>query len=249
MNFQDKVVLITGGSQGIGLEMCKKFSKAGAKVMILDINYEKADKVAQEINDNNGYAKAFKTDVTKMDLVQETINTIVEDYGTPDVLINSAGIASSKKFMETTEADFNLIMDINLRGIFNTCKSVVPIMIEKKQGRIINIASIAGKRGGGIFGTSIYATSKAAVIGLTKALARELGEYGITTNAICPGPINTSMIEDFKGPEREKFIEGIPLRRIGQPEDIANFALFLASSMASYVNGEISDVDGGIMLD
>ena len=151
--------------------------------------------------------------------------------------------------MDSNEEDWDRIMNINLKGAFNTCRSVFPAMVAQKHGKIINIASVAGKRGGGIFGNTLYAASKAGVIGLTKGLAREGGPHGINVNAICPGPTNTEMIKDFTGEKRKNFLNTIPLRRFGEPEDVANMALFLASDMARQITGEISDVDGGIMLD
>jgi len=249
MDFKDKVVVVTGGAQGIGRAICLRFAHADAKVIILDINKEMAKKVRDEIKGKGLNAIAYKADVSNFTDIKVIFDEIIANHGKIDVLINNAGIVSTKTFIESSEEDWEHIMDVNLKGAFNTCSSVFPAMVAQRRGKIINIASIAGKRGGGIFGNTLYAASKAGLIGLTKGLAREGGPYGINVNAICPGPTNTAMIAGFTGKKRENFLNSIPLRKFGEPEDIANMALFLASDMAKHITGEISDVDGGIMLD
>jgi 3-oxoacyl-[acyl-carrier protein] reductase len=249
MDFKNKVVVVTGGGQGIGRAICLKFALANGKVIIIDMNEETAKKVKKEIKEKGFDAVAYKGDVSNAEDIKTIFNEILSHYGRVDVLINNAGIVSTKAFLDSNEEDWDHIMNINLKGPFNTCSVVFPAMVAQKHGKIINIASIAGKRGGGIFGNTLYAASKAGVIGLTKGLAREGGPYGINVNAICPGPTNTAMIEGFTGEKRENFLNTIPLRRFGEPEDVANMALFLASDMARQITGEISDVDGGVMLD
>jgi 3-oxoacyl-[acyl-carrier protein] reductase len=249
MDFKNKVVVVTGGGQGIGRAICLKFALANGKVIIIDMNEETAKKVKDEIKEKGFDAVAYKGDVSNAKGVKRIFDEILANYGKVDVLVNNAGIVSTKSFMDSNEEDWDRIMNINLKGAFNTCRSVFPTMVAQKHGKIINIASIAGKRGGGIFGNTLYAASKAGVIGLTKGLAREGGPYGINVNAICPGPTNTAMIEGFTGEKRKNFLNTIPLRRFGEPEDVANMALFLASDMARQITGEISDVDGGVMLD
>lgn len=249
MDFTDKVVVVTGGGQGIGRAICLIFAQANAKVIIIDKNKRTAKKVRDEIKEKGFRAFAYPSDVSNTNDIKVVFNEILADYGRVDVLINNAGIVSSKSFVDSTEEDWDSITNTNLKGAFNTCSIVFPEMVAKKQGKIINIASVAGKRGGGIFGNTIYAASKAGLIGLTKGLAREGGPYGINVNAICPGPTNTSMLDGFTGEKRENFRKSIPLKKFGEPEDVANMALFLASDMARHITGEISDVDGGIMLD
>lgn len=249
MDFKGKVVVVTGGGQGIGRAICLRFAHANAKVIILDINKEMAKKVRDEIKGKGLNAIAYKADVSNFTDIKVIFDEIIANYRKVDVLINNAGIVSTKTFIESSEEDWDHIMDVNLKGAFNTCSSVFPVMVAQRRGKIINIASIAGKRGGGIFGNTLYAASKAGIIGLTKGLAREGGPYGINVNAICPGPTNTAMIAGFTGEKRENLLNSIPLRRFGEPEDVANMALFLASNMAKHITGEISDVDGGIMLD
>jgi len=249
MDFINKVVVVTGGGQGIGRAICLKFALANGKVIIIDMNEETAKTVKDEIKKKGFNAVAYKGDVSNAEEIKSIFNEILAKYGRVDVLINNAGIVSTKAFLDASEEDWDRIMNINLKGAFNTCRSVFPAMVAQRHGKIINIASIAGKRGGGIFGNTLYAASKAGVIGMTKGLAREGGPYGINVNAICPGPTNTAMIEGFTGEKRENFLNTIPLRRFGEPEDVANMALFLASDMARQITGEISDVDGGVMLD
>jgi NAD(P)-dependent dehydrogenase (short-subunit alcohol dehydrogenase family) len=249
MDFKNKIVVVTGGGQGIGRAICLKFALANGKVIIIDMNEETAKTVNHEIKEKGFDAVAYKGDVSNAEEIKSIFNEILAKYGRVDVLINNAGIVSTKAFLDASEEDWDRIIGINLKGAFNTCRSVFPAMVAQKHGKIINIASIAGKRGGGIFGNTLYAASKAGVIGLTKGLAREGGPYGINVNAICPGPTNTAMIEGFTGEKRRNFLNTIPLRRFGEPEDVANMALFLASDMARQITGEISDVDGGVMLD
>ena len=249
MDFKNKIVVVTGGGQGIGRAICLKFAFANGKVIIIDMNEETAKTVKDEIKEKGFDAVAYKGDVSNAEDIKSIFNEILANYGRVDVLINNAGIVSTKAFMDVNEEDWDRIIGINLKGVYNTCHSVFPAMVAQRHGKIINIASIAGKRGGGIFGNTLYAASKAGVIGMTKGLAREGGPFGINVNAICPGPTNTAMIEGFTGEKRKIFLNTIPLRRFGEPEDVANMALFLASDMARQITGEISDVDGGVMLD
>ena len=249
MDSKNKVVVVTGGGQGIGRAICLKFALSNGKVIIIDMNEETAKKVKDEIKEKGFDAAFYKGDVSNAKGVKTIFDEVFANYGRVDILVNNAGIVSTKAFLDANEEDWDRIMNINLKGAFNTCRSVFPAMVAQRHGKIINIASVAGKRGGGIFGNTLYAASKAGVIGLTKGLAREGGPYGINVNAICPGPTNTEMIKDFTGEKRKNFLNTIPLRRFGEPEDVANMALFLASDMARQITGEISDVDGGIMLD
>ena len=230
MDFKNKVVVVTGGGQGIGRAICLKFALANGKVIIIDMNEETAKKVKDEIKEKGFDAVAYKGDVSNANDMKTIFDEILSNYGRVDVLINNAGIVSTKAFLDSNEEDWDRIMNNNLKGPFNTCSVVFPAMV-------------------GIFGNTLYGASKAGVIGLTKGLAREGGPYGINVNAICPGATNTAMIEGFTGEKRKNFLNTIPLKRFGEPEDVANMALFLASDMARQITGEISDVDGGVMLD
>ena len=249
MDFSSRVVVVTGGGQGIGRAICLGFAQANATVIIIDVNSEAATAVRDEIKSRGAEATFYHADVSDPAKITSVFDDIVKKYAKIDILINSAAVIGTKAFIESSEEDWNRIISVNLTGVFNTCRAAFPVMVNQRYGKIINIASIAGKRGGGIFGNTLYATSKAGVIGLTKGLAREGGPYGINVNAICPGPTNTSFIAGFTGEKMEKMRDSIPLKRFGEPEDVANLALFLASDMARHITGEISDVDGGIMLD
>jgi 3-oxoacyl-[acyl-carrier protein] reductase len=194
-------------------------------------------------------AEAYKVDVSRLEQIKDVFQKIIDGFGKIDILVNNAGVVSPRPFLETDEKEWDLIMGVNLKGVYNTCFAVLPHMTGKKYGKIVNIASIAGKTGGGFFGNTIYGISKAGVIALTKGVAREAGPFGINVNAICPGPIETQMLADCPQEVRERILSGVPLRRFGTPQDIANVAVFLASDLSSHMTGEITDVDGGIMRD
>lgn len=248
-NFTDKVAVITGAARGIGQAIATSLAECGARVVILDMNEEGANSTRDAILQRGGEAWVYKADVTDMAQIHTIIDEITGKLGRIDILVNNAGIVSPKPFLETTEKEWDLIMAVNLKGVYSTCYAVLPVMIEQKYGKIVNIASIAGKKGGGFFGNTLYGTSKAGVIALTKGLAREAGKYGINVNAICPGPIETSMLSGLDEENRKRILSGVPLGKFGQPQDIANMVVFLSSDLASHVTGEITDVDGGIMRD
>ena len=249
MDFSEKIVVITGGCQGIGKEIALKYGSANAIVNIFDINILEAENVSNEIRKSGSKSHAYSVDVTNKYNIAKAINLVMDTYGRIDILINSAGIVNTKPFVDVTDQDWDMVMNVNLKGVFYTCRETFPIMMKQKYGKIINIASIAGKKGGGFFGNSVYGASKAGVIGLTKGLAREGGPYGINVNAVCPGPTDTKMLEGLKEDSKKTLINSIPLRKFANPEDIANVVLFLSSDLANHVSGEITDVDGGVMLD
>ncbi|MBN1332978.1 MAG: 3-oxoacyl-ACP reductase FabG [Synergistales bacterium] len=244
-----KVAVITGAARGIGKAIALSMAKCGADLAILDMNVEGAGQTAEEAGKMGVKAQVYKADVSDLKQIQEIFREIRNTFGKIDILVNNAGIVSPKPFLETNEKEWDMIMGVNLKGVYNTCFSVLPFMIEQKYGKIVNIASIAGKTGGGFFGNTIYGTSKAGVIGLTKGIAREAGPFGINVNAICPGPIETQMLADCPEETRQRILSGVPLRKFGHPQDIANVAVFLSSDLASHMTGEITDVDGGIMRD
>jgi 3-oxoacyl-[acyl-carrier protein] reductase len=248
-DFKGKNVLVTGAAQGIGRAIALSFAACGANVAIIDMNVQGAQETRSLIEKEGGGSVVIRADVSNIDTVKEAVEKVVSLWGSVDILINNAGIVSPKPFLETTQQEWDKIMAVNLKGVYNTCFTVLPGMIEQKYGKIINVASIAGKTGGGFFGNTLYGTSKAGVIALTKGVAREAGPHGINVNAICPGPIETQMLADCPEETRERILSGVPLRKFGEPQDIANMAIFLASDLASHVTGEITDVDGGIMRD
>ncbi len=250
MRLLGKVALITGAARGLGKSMALSMADEGARVMIADIDYQEAEEVAGGIRRNKGVANAFLMDVSKKDQIKNVVGEIIQKEGRIDVLVNNAGVAGVSTFLETTENEWNRIMDINLKGIFYCCQAVVPFMIEKRAGKIINLSSIAAKVGGGLLGTSIYAASKAGVIGLSKGLARELSSYNINVNVIAPGSINTDITQKYLSKEQQlNSIKKIPMGRRGEPGDVAGATVFLASRESDFITGATIDVNGGVLMD
>ena len=249
MTLAGKVALVTGAgsSRGLGNAIARSLAGAGATVVLADVDIEGAARNAALIGEA---ARAVSMDVTD----ERSVQAGVREIGRVDILVNNAGITQRTPIWELSIADFDRLLSINLRGGFVCLKAVVAGMMTRRWGRIIWISSVAGKQGGGIIGTAHYAASKAGVIGLCQAAARELGPYGITSNAIAPGFILTGIATKAIGADQERELDraisdAAPARRSGQPEDIANAALFLASPEASYVTGEVMDVNGGIYFD
>ena len=243
------MALVTGaGSErGLGNAIARELAAAGRSVVLADVDIEGARRNADAIG---GDARAVALDVTS----EESVLDAVAAIGRVDILVNNAGITQRKPIWELSTEDFDRLMGINLRGGFLCLKAVVAGMMERRWGRVIWISSVAGKQGGGIVGTAHYAASKAGVIGLCQAAARELGPYGITSNAIAPGFILTGIATKAVGADAEKELDAAisasaPVRRSGLPADIANAAVFLASEATSYVTGEVMDVNGGIYFD
>nr|MBQ4318117.1 3-oxoacyl-[acyl-carrier-protein] reductase [Clostridia bacterium] len=241
--FKGKMVLVTGGSRGIGEAVCRKFAENGADVAFVYAgSTEKSEALAAELSDKYGVrSKCYKCDVADFDAVADTVKQVTADFGTVDVLINNAGITNDKLVLGMKEDDFDRVIDVNLKGTFNTIRQVYPIMARRKSGRIINISSVAGLMGNP--GQANYAASKAGVIGLTKTVAKELASRGITVNAIAPGVIETDMMQ---GMENSPIMEQIPMKRAGRAEEVASLAVFLASDAAGYITGEVIRIDGGL---
>ena len=245
MDLKNKVAIITGSRRGIGKAIALALAKAGANVVVSDINLDDCNKVVEEIKAINGNALAVKADVSNPEDVSQMINLTTEKFGKVNILINNAGIYMQKSFTDVTEQDFDRILNINLKGVFLCSKAAVPEMIKQGKGKIINIASIAGQVG--FADSSAYCASKGAVINITRELALELAQYKINVNAIGPGVIETDMTKDLLEDKatKETLLANIPLSRIGKPEDIANAALFLASDNSDYITGITLFVDGG----
>jgi len=252
MRLANKVALITGGAAGIGKATAERFAEEGAKVVICDV----AEQVGQETAKTIGRdARFYKMNVTDRAAVQMCVDDIAQKLGRIDVLVNNAGIVRDAQLIKVkdgaltgqmSEADFDLVISINLKGVFNCTQAVAPYMIKQGSGVILNASSVVGLDGN--FGQTNYVATKAGVIGMTKVWARELGRYGIRVNAVAPGFIATDILKAMP----EKIIEGMkshtPLGRMGQPRDIANAYLFLASDEASFITGEVLRVDGGIVV-
>ena len=241
---KDKVIIITGGAGGIGKETAKLLAKEGAKVVIFDINEDRLTEAKKEI-EKYGIVKAIKADVTDFKSVSDAVNKIYEKFGKIDVLINNAGITRDGFLSKMDLEDWNKVIAVNLTGVFNTTKAVVPYMLERGKGNIISISSVVGVYGN--IGQTNYAASKAGIIGMTKTWAKELGRKGIRANAVAPGFIKTEMTA--KVPEKviNIMIEKTPLGRMGEPEDVANLLLFLSSDESSFINGQVIGVDGGLI--
>ena len=241
---KDKVIIITGGAGGIGKETAKLLAKEGAKVVIFDINEERLTEAKKEI-EKYGIVEAIKADVTDFKSVSDAVNKVYEKFGKIDVLINNAGITRDGFLSKMDLEDWNKVIAVNLTGVFNTTKAVVPYMLERGEGNIISISSVVGVYGN--IGQTNYAASKAGIIGMTKTWAKELGRKGIRANAVAPGFIKTEMTA--KVPEKviNIMIEKTPLGRMGEPEDVANLLLFLSSDESSFINGQIIGVDGGLI--
>jgi 3-oxoacyl-[acyl-carrier protein] reductase len=252
MRLKDKVCLITGGAAGIGKATAEKFVREGAKVIICDLDAE----VGQAVADHLGNGTLFyKVNVTDRAEVQSWVDDVVEKFGRVDVLINNAGITRDGLFVkykdgvvvnQMSESDFDLVLDVNLKGTFNCAQAVTPQMIQQGGGVILNASSIVGLYGN--FGQTNYAATKFGVIGMTKTWSRELGRFNIRVNAVCPGFILTEMVKKMP----EKILEGLaaktPLGRMGQPEDVANLYAWLASDEATFIHGAAISVDGGMVL-
>jgi 3-oxoacyl-[acyl-carrier protein] reductase len=243
----DKVAIITGGAQGIGKGIVEKFAKEGAVVVIWDVQKEKAHIVESTLKAQKLKVESMEgVDITKLATVEEAAQKVFDKYGRIDILVNNAGIVRDASFMKMTEEQWNQVIGVNLTGVFNCTKAVVPFMSQHQFGRIINLSSVAGVYGN--FGQTNYIAAKAGVAGMVKGWGRELGKYGITANAIAPGPIDTEMLATVPKEMIDQMKVRIPVRRLGQPEDIANVALFLCSDEAGFVTGQTIVVDGGSML-
>lgn len=246
MRLKDKVAIITGGGSGIGRETAIRFAKEGAKVVVWDLNIEEANNTIKEIEKIGGTGKAYKVDVTDRAKVDETMSEVVEEFSKLDILVNNAGITMDATLLKMTEEQWDKVIDINLKGVFNCGQMAAKYMAEKKSGVILNAASVVGIYGN--FGQTNYAASKWGVIGMTKTWAKELGRKGIRVNAVAPGFILTQMTAKMPEKVLDMMKEKSLLKRLGTPEDIANAYLFLASDEASYITGTVLSVDGGVVL-
>jgi 3-oxoacyl-[acyl-carrier protein] reductase len=246
MRLKDKVTLITGGARGIGKAIALTFAAQGADIIVADVNLEEAQKTAAEIEGMGRKAMALSVDVTSFEKVEEALNKILDKFTKVDILVNNAGITKDNLMLRMSPADWDAVINVNLKGTFNCTKAVSRPMIKQRTGRIINIASIIGIMGNA--GQANYAASKGGVIALTKTAAKELASRNINVNAIAPGFIQTAMTDKLPEEVKAKMMEAIPLGTLGTPQDVANACLFLASEESSYITGQTIVVDGGMVM-
>ena len=247
--FKDKVAIITGGAQGIGEAIVRKLASGGAAIAILDIQHEKARLVADDIKSEGGSATAVGMDITDSQNVRHAVEEVERRFGKVDILVNNVGWDKAAPFIELTEEMWDRVIAINLRGPITVTRAVLDGMISRNYGKIVNIASDAGRVGSS--GESVYSACKGGIIAFTKTLARELVRYNILVNCVCPGPTDTPFIDGMRE-ENPKLVEAlqraIPMRRLGNPEEVAAAVAFLASDEANYITGQTLSVSGGLTM-
>ncbi len=247
MSLSGKVALVTGGSRGIGRAICIRLAELGAHVLV---NYasrpDAAEETVAKIEGNAGQAFAVKFDVADVSEVQQSIKQLIADHERIDILVNNAGITRDGLLATMKEDDWDRVMDVNLKGVFNCSKAAFRPMMKNRWGRIINITSVVGVTGNA--GQSNYAASKAGIIGLTKSSAQEFASRGITVNCVAPGYIETEMTEGLSDTVKEKLMQGIPMAVLGEPRDVAGAVAFLSSEDARYITGQVIHVNGGLVM-
>lgn len=247
MRLEDKVAVVTGASRGIGRAIAERLAREGAKVVVNHrASAEQAEDVVSSIREQGGEAVAIQADVSDFRQAHDLIQSATKQYGRVDVLVNNAGTTRDTLLMMMKEAAWDLVIDTNLKSVFNCCKAVTRGMVRQRGGRIINITSVAGLAGNA--GQTNYAASKAGIIGFTKSLAKELGSRSITVNAVAPGFVPTTLTNDLPEDLKQAVIDLTPLRRFGEPEEIAAAVAFFASDEAGFITGQVLSVDGGLVM-
>jgi 3-oxoacyl-[acyl-carrier protein] reductase len=248
MKLKDRVAIVTGGARGIGKAIALALIREGAKLAMVDVDKAILEAARNEIGKNQQEVIAIPCDITKGVEVRAMVDQVRNAFGRIDILVNNAGIIRRGTIETVTEEDWDRVIEVNLKGTFNCCKAVIEIMKSQKYGKIVNVSSIAGKMGD-ITSAPGYGPSKAGIDALTKTLARQLAQHGINVNAVAPHAIETEMSAQWSEERRKEIIASIPLGRLGKPEDVANAVLFLTSDEASFITGEILDVNGGALMD
>lgn len=246
MRLKDKVAIITGAGRGIGAATAKKFAQEGSKVIVADLNQADIDKTVAEINANGGEAIGMNISVTDREQIEQMIQATVEKFGKLDIVVNNAGITADSQLLKMTEDQWDKVIDVNLKGVFNVGQAAAQYMKEHQGGVILNASSVVGLYGN--FGQTNYAATKWGVIGMTKTWAKELGKYNIRVNAVAPGFILTPMTEKMPDKVLDMMKDKAPLKSLGYPQDIANAYAFLASDEARFITGTVLSVDGGVVL-
>ena len=241
-----RCAVVTGGGRGFGERIAEQLAGLGATVAVLDVDLEAAERTAAAVG-----GIAVRCDVGDEASVREAFAQVRSELGPVDALVNNAGIASFTPFLQSSEEEFDTVFRVDYTSMFLTCREVVPAMLERRHGRIVNLSSVAGKRGGGFLGTAVYSSAKAGVLGFTKALAKEVGHAGVTVNAVAPGAMDTEMTKVLRDDHEllAKVEATIPLGRRGTIEDVADAVVFLCSDAAAYVTGETIVVDGGVVME
>jgi 3-oxoacyl-[acyl-carrier protein] reductase len=245
MNLAGKVSIVTGGAQGIGKSIALTLAKHGAAVAVVDVNLDAATRTAEEIRALGVASLAQRVDVVDHAAVAAAVKEVVEKLGRVDILVNNAGITRDALLLRMKPEDFDLVLAINLKGTFNYTSGVLGTMVKQRSGRIVNVASVMGLIGNP--GQANYSASKAGVIGLTRTTAKEVASRGITVNAVAPGFIETAMTQKLPEAVRAEILKRVPLGVVGQPDDVANGVLFLASDLARYITGHVLVIDGGLI--
>jgi 3-oxoacyl-[acyl-carrier protein] reductase len=246
MRLAGKVSIITGAGQGIGRATALKFAKEGAKVAVCDINMTTVDETVRLVREAGGETAGFRVDVTDKDSIAEMVEGVMAKWGRVDTLVNNAGIVQDAQFKKMSEDQFDRVIDVNLKGVYNCTKAVVDIMLAQNSGVILNASSIVGIYGN--FGQTNYAATKFGVIGMVKTWARELGRKGIRANAICPGFVETPILASMPEKVVRMMEDRVPMGRLAKPEEIANTYAWLGSDEASYINGAVIEVSGGVTI-
>jgi len=244
MDFGGKVVIVTGGAQGIGKRIALDFLERKAKVIIFDVNEELLYSTKEELS-KYGEVDIYNVDVRDYSLVEKTVDKIIDKHSKIDILVNNAGITKDNIILKLKEEEWDKVLAVNLKGVFNCSKAVLKYMVKERKGKIINISSVIALMGNP--GQTNYGASKAAIIGFTKSLAKEVGKRGICVNAVAPGYIKTSMTEVLPEEVKKKMLEMIPLGKFGEPRDVSYVVLFLASDWSDYITGKTIIVDGGML--
>lgn len=246
MSLQETTAVVTGASRGIGAAIARTLAGHGLSVAVADLT--RGDDVVESIRETGGTARSYEVDISDPIAVQKILSAVEAEMGPVEVLVNNAGIIARGSMMDITHQQWQHVLTVNVTGTFNCCKAVLPTMIKLKKGSIINISSVAGKMGD-VTAAPAYGTSKGALNALTMSLAREFAAYGIRVNAVAPHAIETDMSRQWSDDKRRSIIAGIPLGRLGTPDDVAEAVLYLASDRAAFITGEILDVNGGFLMD
>ncbi len=247
MSLENKTAVVTGASRGIGLAVAKKLASQGANIAVLYVgDTAEGENAKKELEELGVKVGLYYCDVSNFEESKATVDKVIEDFGGIDILVNNAGIVRDKLVIKMAEADFDAVINVNLKGTFNMIKHTYTHFMKKRAGRIVNVSSIVGLQGNA--GQVNYSASKAGVIGITKSVAKELAGRGVTVNAVAPGYIMTDMTNALSDKVKEQFTSAIPMKRGGTPEDVANVISFLCSDAASYVTGEVIRVDGGLAM-